>query len=89
MDYPKDWNSEHPTKSELGHQEAGRTIVLHSVAILPQFQGKGFGRVLLKAYIQQMGGAGIADRLALIAHDVSASFLLLSAPVHCTSFTFP
>lgn len=69
MDYPRDWDSPHPKPSKVGHQEAGRTIVLHSVAILPQFQGRGLGRVLMQAYIQQMNGAGIADRLALIAHD--------------------
>jgi len=71
MDYPKDWDSAHPQSSTLGHQEGGRTIVLHSVAILPGFQGRGLGQTLAKAYIQQMTGAGIADRLALIAHDVS------------------
>ena len=75
MDYPKDWDSPDPKPSKLGHQEAGRTIVLHSVAILPQFQGRGLGRVLIQAYIQQMDGAGIADRLALIAHDVSTKIL--------------
>ncbi|KAH8592898.1 hypothetical protein B0O99DRAFT_516550 [Bisporella sp. PMI_857] len=69
MDYPKDWNSEKPVPSELGHQEDGRTIVLHSVAVLPEFQGGGLGRILMLAYMQQMNGAGIADRLALIAHD--------------------
>jgi ribosomal protein S18 acetylase RimI-like enzyme len=74
MTYPSDWESDHPTASPLGHQEGGRTIVLHSVAILPHFQGRGLGRILMMAYMQQMNGAGIADRLALIAHDVS-SFL--------------
>jgi len=69
MAYPSDWNSEHPVASSLGHQEGGRTIALHSVAILPQFQGRGLGRVLMMAYMQQMNGAGIADRLALIARD--------------------
>jgi ribosomal protein S18 acetylase RimI-like enzyme len=69
MSVPEDWKSPHPKPSELGHQEAGRTIVLHSVAILPAFQGRGLGRVLMMAYRQQMNGAGIADRLALIAHD--------------------
>lgn len=78
MDYPKDWDSPHPTPSKLGHQEGGRTIVLHSVAILPDFQGRGLGRVLMMAYMQQMNGAGIADRLALIAHDVSVIFLYFS-----------
>lgn len=70
MAYPEDWDSEHPSSSTLGHQEGGRTIVLHSVAILPKFQGRGLGRVLMMAYMQQMNGAGIADKLALIAHDV-------------------
>lgn len=70
MDCPNDWNSEKPAPSRGGHQEAGRTIVLHSIAVLPRFQGRGLGQVLVKAYIQQISGAGIADRLALIAHDV-------------------
>ncbi len=71
MGYPEDWESPKPASSQLGHHEAGRTIVLHSVAILPAFQGRGLGRILMMAYMQQMNGAGIADRLALIAHDVS------------------
>lgn len=71
MDYPKDWDSAHPQPSTLGHQEGGRTIVIHSVAILPGFQERGLGQTLTKAYVQQMSGAGIADKLVLIAHDVS------------------
>jgi len=70
MDYPKDWAST-TSHSTLGHQEHGRTIALHSVAILPEFQGRGLGRILMLSYMQNMNGAGIADRLALIAHDVS------------------
>lgn len=70
MSVPEDWNSSQPTPTQRGHQEAGRTIVLHSVAILPEFQGRGLGRILMMAYVQNMNGAGIADRLALIAHDV-------------------
>ncbi|KAE9363055.1 acyl-CoA N-acyltransferase [Stipitochalara longipes BDJ] len=69
MGIPEDWDSPHPKPSSLGHQEAGRTIAVHSVAILPAFQGRGLGRVLMMAYMQQMNGAGIADRLALIARD--------------------
>jgi hypothetical protein len=74
MAYPSDWESDHPATSPLGHQEGGRTIALHSVAILPHFQGRGLGRILMMAYMQQMNGAGIADGLALIAHDVSSFF---------------
>jgi ribosomal protein S18 acetylase RimI-like enzyme len=69
MAVPEDWDSDHPKLTNLGHQEAGRTIALHSVAVLPEYQGRGIGRVLLMAYMQQMNGSGIADRLALIAHD--------------------
>lgn len=83
MDYPKDWDSACPQPSAVGHQEGGRTIVLHSIAILPAFQGRGLGQILTKAYIQNMTGAGIADRLALIAHDVS-----LKAQVDSSSAKF-
>jgi ribosomal protein S18 acetylase RimI-like enzyme len=75
MAYPQDWDAEHPAPSELGHQEDGRTIALHSVAVAPQVQGRGIGRVLVLAYMQHMNGAGIADRLVLLAHDVSATGL--------------
>lgn len=77
MSVPENWDSSHPVPTKRGHQEAGRTIVLHSVAILPALQGRGLGRVLMMAYIQNMNGAGIADRLALIAHDVSLLAILL------------
>ncbi len=71
MSVPEDWESPDPKPSKLGHQEAGRTVVLHSIAVLPAFQGRGLGRTLVMAYMQQINGSGIADRLALIAHDVS------------------
>lgn len=72
MDYPRDWNSANREPSTKGHREAGRTICLHSLAVLPNFQGKAIGRTLLSAYIGMMNGAGIADRIALIAHPVSS-----------------
>ena len=71
MDVPQDWASPTMPASPLGHQEHGRTIAIHSVAILPEFQGRGLGRVLMLSYMQHMNGSGIADNLALIAHDVS------------------
>lgn len=71
MDYPKDWNSSNPAPNHVGHREDGRTICLHSFAVAPGFHKRGLGRTLLTAYIQQYSGAGIADRIALIAHDVS------------------
>lgn len=69
MDFPKDWRTATPNVEPTGHHDDGRTICLHSLAVLPMFQGSGLGRTLLMAYIQHMNGAGIADRIALIAHD--------------------
>jgi GNAT superfamily N-acetyltransferase len=73
MDYPADWDSAHPTVTTLGHRDGGRTICVHSFGVLPSFQSRGLGRTLMMAYMQQMSGAGIADRIALIAHEVSFS----------------
>jgi GNAT superfamily N-acetyltransferase len=81
MGVPDGWDSPSLQPTSLGHQEAGRTIVLHSVAILPGYQGRGIGRTLMMAYMQQMNGAGIADRLALIAHDVCANLPHSSLPI--------
>jgi len=75
MDYPLDWDSLHPAgTTTVGHQEDGRTICLHSLAVLPSYQDKGLGRTIMMAYMQQMNGAGIADRIALIAHDYMVEF---------------
>jgi len=69
MDYPTDWKSDRPTASPKGHQQHGRTICLHSLAVLPNFQGRRLGETLLKAYVHQMNKTGIADRISLIAHE--------------------
>ena len=70
MDYPRDWATGAVNDEKIGHHEDGRTICIHSLAVLPSLQKNGVGRTLMVAYMQQMNGAGIADRLALIAHDV-------------------
>jgi GNAT superfamily N-acetyltransferase len=100
MDYPKDWESTIGIVKKgqdslsghgaIGHQEQGRTIVLHSVAIAPGFQGRGMGGVLMKSYIASMAGAGVADRLALLAHKVCYShpFALLSIELSSSLFVF-
>lgn len=53
---------------ELGHKDHGRTLCIHSLAVLPAYQKRGLGRTLMKAYLQRMGTQGVADRVALIAH---------------------
>lgn len=51
------------------HDETGRTLCIHSLAVLPAYQGRGLGKVLLAAYLQRMAGQGVVDRVALIARQ--------------------
>jgi predicted N-acetyltransferase YhbS len=53
----------------VGHREEGRTICIHSLAVLPAYQRRGLGKTLMKAYLQRMETQGVADRAALIAHQ--------------------
>jgi GNAT superfamily N-acetyltransferase len=75
MDYPRDWRSsgiavspQIPEKAP-GHHEIGSTIAVHSLAVSPEHQQKRVGSTLMKAYIQRIEEALIADRIALLAHD--------------------
>lgn len=58
----------------VGHKEDGRTICIHSLAILPEYQRRGLGGTLLEAYLQRMENQGVADRAALIAHEEMIPF---------------
>lgn len=58
----------------LGHQEQGGTVALHSLAVAKEHQRKGLGTILLKAYIERIKSAKIAERISLLAHDHLISF---------------
>ncbi|KAK4544113.1 hypothetical protein LTR36_004611 [Oleoguttula mirabilis] len=53
----------------IGHKEEGRTICIHSLAVLPEYQKRGLGTTLMKAFLQRTESHDIADRVALIAHE--------------------
>ncbi|KAI9761072.1 MAG: DNA damage-inducible protein 1 [Chaenotheca gracillima] len=74
MGYPDNYREPMSPPSVLGHQEDGRTIALHSLAVLPRHRGKGMGRTILTSFIQRMASAGTADRISLIAHDYLIKF---------------
>jgi GNAT superfamily N-acetyltransferase len=74
MDYPKDWREKRQVTGPTGHCEDGETICLHSLAVHPEFQGKGLGKVLLRGWVQRVKDAGIAKRIALICHDKYVPF---------------
>lgn len=71
MDYPRDWRTRRANTTDVGHKEAGRTICLHSLAVHPKLQGCGLGKMLMKSYLQQVKNSGLADRISLIAQEVS------------------
>ncbi|CZT19512.1 related to polyamine acetyltransferase [Ramularia collo-cygni] len=59
---------------KLGHKEHGRTICIHSLAVLPEYQHRGLGKTIVKAYLQRMQRQEVADRVALIAHDYLVTY---------------
>jgi len=52
----------------IGHNEEGRTVCIHSLAVLPGYRKRGLGRTLMAAYLHRMETQGVVDRAALIAH---------------------
>ena len=73
MDIPRNWRELQGSAVSItdvrGHQEHGRTIALHSLAVLPPYQRRGLAKTIMKSYQQRMETSGIADRIALLAHD--------------------
>lgn len=77
MQLPKNWKTERfctENGETVGHDEYGNTIAIHSLAVLPEHQGKQVGTTLMKAYVQRIKEAEIAERIAIIAHDHLVSF---------------
>ncbi|KAI9800866.1 MAG: Nucleolar GTP-binding protein 1 [Sarcosagium campestre] len=63
-----------PNPTNAGHREEGRTIGLHSLAVLRAYQGRGLGKTILTSYIQRMAAAGLADRISLLCEDELIKF---------------
>jgi GNAT superfamily N-acetyltransferase len=69
MEIPADWRASQVQHVEKGHREGGRTICVHSLAVSPKLQGCGLGKLIMKAFLQQMKNLG-AERVALICQNV-------------------
>jgi ribosomal protein S18 acetylase RimI-like enzyme len=70
MALPPDWQQPKSNLApELGHKLNGRTLALHSLAVLPQLQRNNLGTTLLKGYIQMVKDAKVADRIALLTYE--------------------
>ncbi|KAJ9131561.1 Acyl-CoA N-acyltransferase [Pleurostoma richardsiae] len=74
MDYPRDWRSTRGKRAPVGHQEGGRTVCLHSLAVVPKLQNCGLGQLIMKAYLQQVRNLDTADRVALICQAYLVSY---------------
>ena len=77
MQLPEDWRTERFSTKDgetVGHDEYGSTIAIHSLAVRPEHQGKQVARTLMKAYIQRIKEAQIAERISIISHDHLVSF---------------
>ncbi|KAI1351354.1 hypothetical protein F5Y01DRAFT_123172 [Xylaria sp. FL0043] len=68
-----DGNSDGDEKKDenrrIGHQEFGRTVCIHSVAVHPKLQGVGLGKLIVKAYVQQVKNSALASRIALVCQE--------------------
>ncbi|XXG99192.1 hypothetical protein Hte_005527 [Hypoxylon texense] len=70
MDYPRDFRTRKGRNDTgLGHQADGKTVCLHSVAVHPKLHGRGLGKLIMKAYLQQQKGSAAAERCALICQN--------------------
>ncbi|OTA97291.1 hypothetical protein M434DRAFT_295243 [Hypoxylon sp. CO27-5] len=74
MDYPRDFRTNKNKHSSLGHQEGGKTVCIHSLAVHPKLHGCHLGKLILKAYLQQLKNADIAERCSLICQDYLIPF---------------
>jgi GNAT superfamily N-acetyltransferase len=71
MAYPKDWRDPKARAGQdVGHQEGGKTVGVHSLAVLPRLHRCGLGQMVMKAFLDQMKNSGLVDRVALICQDV-------------------
>ena len=49
---------------KLGHKDAGSTICIHSLAVLPQYQKRGLATTLMKAYMDRMESSSIGETMS-------------------------
>jgi len=63
-----------PAAPRQGHREDGRTVCVHSLAVLPAYQRLGLAAMLLRSYVQTVRDQGVGARVALITYPPLVPF---------------
>ncbi|KAI0396372.1 hypothetical protein F5Y17DRAFT_118272 [Xylariaceae sp. FL0594] len=79
---PQSDGQQQPAVPVVGHEENGRTICIHSLAVHPKLQGVGMGRLIVKAYMQQAKNSNLASRIALICQEYLINYYKRFGFVH-------
>ncbi|KAK9481231.1 hypothetical protein V1514DRAFT_274472 [Lipomyces japonicus] len=58
----------------LGHVEYGRTIVVESLMVDPDYKGMKIGTIILRDFIQRMASQSVAQRVSLLARPGAVKF---------------
>ncbi|KAL2267519.1 hypothetical protein VTJ83DRAFT_4796 [Remersonia thermophila] len=70
MAYPKEWRDRARRSGQpVGHYEAGKTVGVHSLAVLPLLHRCGIGQLIMRSFLDQMSGCGLVDKVALICQE--------------------
>jgi ribosomal protein S18 acetylase RimI-like enzyme len=69
MGVPEDWDLGPGMTLECGHIYEGRTVALHSLAVSPTCQRKGYGKALMRAYLDLLKKSGEVDRVSILTYD--------------------
>ncbi|KAF2705519.1 acyl-CoA N-acyltransferase [Pleomassaria siparia CBS 279.74] len=69
MDFPSNWRTKYQLSPSTGHDEDGETVCLHSLAVHPDFQNQGLGKVLLLSWVQRIRDSGTGKRIALLCRE--------------------
>lgn len=74
MECSETWRTDAQPQPGIGNVAGGRTIALHALAVDPAHQKSGFGKTLMKSYIEYMRKEGEADRISILTYDRLVSY---------------
>lgn len=57
-----------------GHDERGKVVGLHSLVVHPDFQKRGYGKLLVKEFVARVKQPGYSTRVALLARPDLVEF---------------